>query len=219
MMTGVATTGAITEEQVPSVPANGACSDPAAAATQRAGGLRRGRSRRAGSRSGRGRQPQAAHLPGPVERPAAGQGRRRCGARTLEAACPMITQPGKKITWGEVQVWIGQALRGRRVRGGPPPHRPADGHADRLRTRGRRTLTETTEVSARRRLLVPVMAHASASARSALLLGPLGEKLGEGTAGALRLGTAATNRFPVCHQSAWSLPGLSTRMDAAGAAR
>jgi len=37
MMTDVATTGAITEEQVPIVPANEACGDPAAAATQRAG--------------------------------------------------------------------------------------------------------------------------------------------------------------------------------------
>jgi GNAT superfamily N-acetyltransferase len=56
---------------------------------------------------------------------------RERGARALEAY-PMITQPGKEITWGEVHVGARQ-VRGRRVRGGQPPHRPAGGRADRLR--------------------------------------------------------------------------------------
>ena len=70
---------------------------------------------------------------------------RERGARALEAY-PMITQPGKEITWGEAARGGPSGLRGRRVQGGQPPHRPAGGHADRLRTRGRRTLTDVADV-------------------------------------------------------------------------
>ncbi len=59
---------------------------------------------------------------------------RERGARALEAY-PMITQPGKEITWGEAARGCPSGLRGRRVRGGQPPHPAPGGHADRLRLR------------------------------------------------------------------------------------
>ncbi len=57
---------------------------------------------------------------------------RERGARALEAY-PMVTQPGKEITWGELHVGRPSGLRGRRLRGGQPSHPPACGDADRLR--------------------------------------------------------------------------------------
>jgi GNAT superfamily N-acetyltransferase len=66
---------------------------------------------------------------------------RERGARALEAY-PMITQPGKEITWGEVHVGARQVFEDAGFKEVSRPTRPAGGHADRLRARGRRTLTD-----------------------------------------------------------------------------
>ena len=65
---------------------------------------------------------------------------RQRGAGALEAY-PMITQPGKQITWGDVHVGPARASRtpGSSRSAAPPS---AGGHADRPRTTKRHTLTD-----------------------------------------------------------------------------
>jgi GNAT superfamily N-acetyltransferase len=71
---------------------------------------------------------------------------RQRGARALEAY-PMITQPGKEITWGELHVGARQVFSdaGFTEVGRPDP--PAGGDADRLRRTRRRALTGVTETT------------------------------------------------------------------------